>query len=66
MIKPVSDAVRDALPKGKVNYQLLGETDEARKWFDAGVQWMEDHGMGVTQRADLTRWRDEARAVLGV
>ncbi len=44
-------------------YWNLGEKEEARKWYDRAVEWME------TKRpddAELARFRAEAAALLGI
>jgi len=41
----------------------LGEKEEAHKWFDQGVQWMEKN---APQNEELRRFRGEAEQLLGV
>jgi serine/threonine protein kinase/tetratricopeptide (TPR) repeat protein len=41
----------------------LGHRDEARRWYDQGVRWMEK---GSTNRRELIRLRAEAVQVLGI
>jgi Flp pilus assembly protein TadD len=47
----------------------LGEKDEARKWYNAAVQWMgknEQHAFNEELRDDLARFFGEADQMLGV
>jgi tetratricopeptide (TPR) repeat protein len=41
----------------------LGEKEQARKWYDQAVQWMQKH---APQDADLKHFRAEAATLLGV
>jgi len=41
----------------------LGEKDEARKWFDQAVEWMQKN---TPQNEELRRFREEAAELLGV
>ena len=41
----------------------LGEKEQAHKWFDQAVQWMEKND---PRNEDLRRFRDEAEHLLGV
>ena len=41
----------------------LGEHDEARKWYDQAVEWMEKN---MPTNEELKRFRDEAAELLGV
>ncbi len=41
----------------------LGNKDEARKWYDKGVEWMVKN---KPQDSELRRFRDEAAELLGV
>ena len=41
----------------------LGEKDEARKWYDQAVQWMEKN---QPQDEELRRFRAEAEELLGI
>jgi hypothetical protein len=60
------------LPKGDDSFDWfflamahwqLGEKEQARKWFDRGVQWMEKND---PQNEELRRFRGEAEQLLGV
>jgi tetratricopeptide (TPR) repeat protein len=44
-------------------YSGLGERDKARRCYDEGVRWMEEH---APEHADLRRFRDEAARMLGI
>jgi len=44
-------------------HQRLGHEAEARAWYDRAVAWMAEH---TPLNGDLIRFRDEARALLGV
>jgi tetratricopeptide (TPR) repeat protein len=44
-------------------HQRAGHKDEAKKWYDKGVAWMDKH---APKDADLLRHRSEAASVLGV
>jgi tetratricopeptide (TPR) repeat protein len=46
-------------------HKQLGHDGEAREHYDAAVSWMESHELNVTDGSDLTRWRDEARKIMG-
>jgi hypothetical protein len=41
----------------------LGETEQARTWYDRAVQWMDKH---QPQDEELRRFRTEAAELLGV
>jgi tetratricopeptide (TPR) repeat protein len=41
----------------------LGQRDEARRWYDRAVQWMEQH---ASDHHELRRFRAEAAALLGL
>jgi eukaryotic-like serine/threonine-protein kinase len=41
----------------------LGNKDEARRWYDKAVKWMEEH---APKNVELTRFRAEAAELLGV
>jgi Flp pilus assembly protein TadD len=45
-----------------VHWQL-GDKDEARKWYNQGVQWMEKH---QTENEELRLFRAEATELLGM
>jgi hypothetical protein len=44
-------------------HQQAGHLDEARRWYQQGVAWMEQH---APQDATLQLYRAEAAGVLGV
>jgi tetratricopeptide (TPR) repeat protein len=46
-------------------HKKLGDGEEARKYYALGVEWMEENHMTVATEANLTRWREEAQALLG-
>jgi hypothetical protein len=41
----------------------LGETEEARRWYDRAVAWMDKN---LTQDDELKRFRAEAEALMGI
>jgi len=44
----------------------LGQTDEARAWYDKAAAWMENKAPNIPDLVDLVRFRAEAAALLGV
>jgi tetratricopeptide (TPR) repeat protein len=46
-----------------MSHWRLGEKDEARKWFDRAVQWMENHH---PKNEEIRRFRQEAEELLGI
>jgi hypothetical protein len=43
-------------------HHRAGHKDQAQKWYDRGVAWMDQH---APKDADLLRYRSEAASVLG-
>jgi hypothetical protein len=44
-------------------YSGLGDKEKARRCYDEGVRWMEEH---APDHPDLRRFRDEAAQMLGI
>ena len=44
-------------------HQRLGDRDEARKWYDAAVAWMEQN---KRDDQELRQLRDEVERLLGI
>jgi hypothetical protein len=46
-------------------HKKLGDKEEARKWHDRAIQWIEKHKVGVDD-PDLSAFRAESAQLLGV
>jgi hypothetical protein len=44
-------------------HQRAGHMDEARKWYDKGITWIDKH---APKDSELLRYRTEAASVLGI
>src|SRR5207245_2513624 len=49
-----------------MTHRQLGEQEQARKWYDLGVEWMEKHPPEKDDSEDLDGIRKEAEALLGL